>query len=57
MTEYHVEENEVLQMLETVAGAKREAKMQLNDSDFGSRKRIQREKGTLSKKVSHRRQS
>jgi hypothetical protein len=55
MTEYVVEEKQVLELLNVVNIAKRVAAMELFDKDFGSAQRIQKQKvqsdkGRLGKK-------
>ncbi|KAL2919758.1 putative RNA helicase [Polyrhizophydium stewartii] len=47
MAEYEVAENEVLEIMSEVNLAKRVANMQLFDTDFGSRKRINKQKQGL----------
>lgn len=44
MVEYPVSENAVLELLNAVNMGKRQASMELNDSNFGARKEIQKSK-------------
>jgi hypothetical protein len=49
MTEYPIDENPVLELLNAVNMGKRQASMELDDSKFGAKKLTQKEKGTTAK--------
>jgi ATP-dependent RNA helicase DDX49/DBP8 len=49
MTEYPIDENPVLELMNVVNMGKRQASMELDDSKFGAKKLTQKEKGTYYK--------